>query len=152
MDINGNDFGFHWRRWLLGVTESTISDMKNLRELRIFVKFLLVGALNTAVGVSLYFFFLFVGASPSISLLLSTILGVLFNFKTIGILVFKNRNNKLLFRFFLCYGLMYLLNIVFMNSISYYFAFNDYITGGIVLPITAVMSFFIQKTYVFKKN
>ena len=63
---------------------------------RMFIRFLLVGALNTAFGLGLYCFFVYIGLSYKIAVLLSTVLGVLFNFKTIGSLVFKNKNNHLI--------------------------------------------------------
>ena len=65
----------------------------------LFVKFVLVGILNTAFGYLVFALLLFLGLHYTLAVILSTIAGVLFNFKTTGTLVFKNHNNKLIFKF-----------------------------------------------------
>lgn len=60
-----------------------------------FVKFLFVGGINTAVGYGLFAFFLFLKFHYALAVLFATIVGICFNFKTTGSIVFKNSDNKL---------------------------------------------------------
>lgn len=53
--------------------------------------FLLVGVMNAAFGYGCFAAFLYLGLHYSLALLLATILGVLFNFKSIGALVFGSK-------------------------------------------------------------
>ncbi|WP_349953149.1 GtrA family protein, partial [Bacteroides finegoldii] len=76
-----------------------------------FIRFVLVGIVNTAFGVGLYCLLVYFGISYRLSVLFSTVLGVLFNFKTIGVFVFKNKDNRLLFRFVASYVIVYFVNI-----------------------------------------
>ncbi|MBQ8045896.1 MAG: GtrA family protein, partial [Bacteroidales bacterium] len=64
-----------------------------------FIRFVLVAILNTLFGYGVYSLLVFLGLHYSVATLGSTVLGVLFNFKTYGVLVFKNTSNKLIFRF-----------------------------------------------------
>ena len=64
-----------------------------------FTKFIFVGVLNTIVGYSFYALFIYLGFDYKVSVFLATVLGVLFNFQTIGRLVFNRYNNRLLFKF-----------------------------------------------------
>ncbi len=118
-----------------------------------FIRFVLVGILNTAFGIVIYWLFLYMGLNISLSLLLATILGVLFNFKTIGFLVFKNRDNRLIFKFSVCYIIIYFINLVLIKGLIYILPFlNNYLAGMIVLPLTAIMSFNLQSIFVFRET
>jgi putative flippase GtrA len=64
-----------------------------------FLRFLLVGILNTIFGFSIFALFVQLGLDDKSAVLFSMILGVLFNFKSTELLVFSNRNNKLILRF-----------------------------------------------------
>jgi putative flippase GtrA len=81
--------------------------------------------------------------------LISNVLGVLFNFKTIGVLVFENPNNRLFFRFVSCYILAYLLNVGIIYLLTHFAGQNDYWSGLIATPFVALFSFFYQKLFVF---
>ena len=49
-----------------------------------FVKFLLVGALNTAFGYGIYALLIWFGLRPFLAVGLATVLAVLFNFQSTG--------------------------------------------------------------------
>ena len=116
---------------------------------RMFIRFLLVGALNTAFGLGLYCFFVYIGLSYKIAVLLSTVLGVLFNFKTIGSLVFKNKNNHLILRFIVSYIIVYTINIGIIKVFLYISWINEYWAGILATPIMGLISFVLQKKFVF---
>lgn len=115
-----------------------------------FIRFLLVGVLNTAFGVGVYCLFIYLGLQYAIATLLSNVLGVLWNFKTTGRLVFGSKDNSLIFRFILCYCVTYVLNVAFI----YFFTragLNDYYSGILATPFVALCSFFLLKRFVFHK-
>lgn len=114
-----------------------------------FIRFVLVGVLNTAFGYAVYCLMIWIGLSYWWASLIGNILGILFNFKTIGVLVFKNPDNSLFFRFLLCYILGYGLNVGIIYLLTNYTPLNDYWSGLIALPIVALFSFFYQKLFVF---
>jgi putative flippase GtrA len=116
-----------------------------------FIKFLFVGIINTIVGYGFFALFLYLGLRYPNAVLLSTILGVLFNFKSIGKLVFDSHNNKLIFRFVLVYVVIYFLN-VFGLWIFKTLGFNNmYINGFVLLAPLAIVSFILNKKFVFER-
>jgi len=116
-----------------------------------FIKFLFVGGLNTAFGYCIFALFLFIGLHYSLAAFLGTICGILFNFKTTGSLVFKNKNNALIFRFFGVYGVVLILNVIGLKFFSI-FSINSYIGGALLILPMAVVSFFLNKRFVFGAN
>jgi putative flippase GtrA len=115
------------------------------------IRFFLVGGLNAAFGYGLFAFLIFIGLSYPLALFLGTIVGILFNFKTIGTLVFKNHNNVLIFKFFAVYGITYLFNLIGL-TIFKYFAVNIYLGGAILLIPIGILAFNLNKIFVFKNG
>lgn len=116
-----------------------------------FIRFVFVGVLNTIFGFSVYCLMLFIGVPYWWATLISQILGVMFNFKTTGVLVFKNHNNRLFFRFAICYVLAYFLNVGIIALFTHYSTINQYISGFIATLFVALFSFIFQKFIVFRK-
>ena len=118
---------------------------------RQLISFLLVGILNTAFGYGLFTLFIYIGLYYPLAVLFSTILGVLFNFKTIGKLVFGSSDNGLIFRFALVYVITYLLNIFFLWLFKKFGFENMYINGFVLLIPLATVSFLLNKFFVFRR-
>ena len=133
---------------LLGQLVHLISRFTRLPEQ--FVTFLFVGVLNTLVGYLLYVFFVWVGCNYIFAPLFSTILGVLFNFKTIGVIVFKSHNNRLLGKFFGVYGIVYVCNVLGLKCLDRVGITNMYIAGAILVLPLALLGFCLNKKWVFK--
>lgn len=114
-----------------------------------FILFLIVGVVNTGFGYGVFALLIYFKVHYSLAALISTFLGILFNFKTTGIIVFRNSNNRLIFRFFLTYGITYLLGLLFLY-ITNYFKISNYIAGAIWLLPGAVISYFLMKSIVFR--
>lgn len=113
-----------------------------------FLKFLFVGFLNTAFSYFLYAVFVTIGLKANIALFFQYIIGVLWNFKTTGTIVFKNNDNKLVFKFILSYIFTFFINSILLAILNKFL--NDYLAQAIlVLPI-ALISFIILKKWVFK--
>ena len=113
-----------------------------------FFKFLFVGAINTLFSYFIYALFITIGLIPNIALAFQYIIGVLWSFKTTGVIVFKNHNNKLIFAFIGCYVFTFVINSIFLNILIKYL--NEYLAQALlVLPI-AMLSFLMLKFVVFK--
>lgn len=112
------------------------------------IKFLLVGIINTLFGYSIFALLILLEVHYLLASLLSTIAGILFNFKTIGTIVFKNKDKGLIFKFFMVYTAVYLFNISFLRILNG-LNINMYFSGGIVLIPLALISFILNKKFVF---
>lgn len=113
-----------------------------------FLKFLAVGVLNTLFGYSLYALLIFIGLEVSLAILLGTIVGVLFNFKTTGTLVFGSRDNRKLFRFVGVYTLLYFVNVAGVKTLMAA-GLNSYLAGAVLLAPMAILSFLLNRKLVF---
>ena len=117
-----------------------------------FIKYLFVGALNTAFAYFLYAVLVFVGFEPNVALTLQYIIGILWNFKTTGSLVFRNHNNMLIFKFIGCYLCTFTLNSICLYIMTEWIKINDYIAQAILVFPVALVAFTIMKFYVFKEE
>lgn len=116
-----------------------------------FIRFVLVGGINTAFGFGVYCLMILLGMSYWWATLVSQVLGVLFNFKTIGILVFRNSSNRLFLRFISCYVIAYGVNVGIIYLLKQFAGLNDYWSGLIATVFVALFSFCYQKVVVFRK-
>lgn len=114
-----------------------------------FLLFLLVGAGNTLFGYGVFALFIFIGMHYVIATLLSTILGIFFNFNSTGRIVFNSRDNSLIFRFFTVYSIILIINMLLLK-ISINFKLNIYIVSFFITIPMALFSFLLQKTFVFR--
>lgn len=113
-----------------------------------FLKFLAVGVLNTLFGYSLYALLVFLGLEVSLAILLGTIVGVLFNFKTTGTLVFGSRDNRRIFRFVGVYAVLYGINVAGVKILMA-FGLGSYLAGAAMLAPMAVLAFVLNRKLVF---
>lgn len=114
-----------------------------------FIRFLFVGGLNTAFGVGVYCLAIFIGLPYFVATLLSNVLGVLFNFVTTGNIVFENGDPRLIFRFVICYIVVYFVNTAIVHFLIFS-GLNDYWAGILATIPTALFSFFALKTFVYR--
>jgi len=114
-----------------------------------FIRFLIVGGINTIFGYLVFAFLIFLKFHYALAVLLSTALGVLFNFKTTGRLVFGNGDNRLIGRFIGVYSVLYFVNVAalkFLNLLK----MNMYLAGALMILPMAMLSFLMMKRFVFK--
>jgi putative flippase GtrA len=116
-----------------------------------FILFLLVGGFNTAFSYSIYAFFLFIGLNYAFANLLALATGILLSFKTQGVFVFKNPDNRLLGRFLVCWALIYMGNIFFIKKMLT-LGLNAYVAGVLAIPPVVVFSYLTQKFIVFRRT
>lgn len=115
-----------------------------------FIRFLVVGGINTIFGYTVYSIFILLNIHYAFASFLSTICGIIFNFFTTGRIVFRNKNSSLIFRFFLVYGITYLVNV---SALSFFNAvrFNMLLAGAIMVFPLAILSYFLNKKLVFNE-
>ena len=114
-----------------------------------FFKFLFVGFMNTAFSYFLYAIFVTIGFAANVALFFQYIFGVLWNFKTTGAIVFKNRNNNLIFKFIACYVLTFAVNSIFLAILTKFL--NAYLAQAILIMPIAMLSFLFLKNWVFRQ-
>lgn len=132
------------------LTNNVIEFIKKIWGIQ-FIRFLFTGGINTLFGYTIYTLLILIHLHFSIASLCSTILGILFNFFTMGRIVFTNKENKLIFKFFGVYGISYLVN-VFLLSIFNHYHVDMVLAGGILLLPIALLSYFLNKLLVFNKR
>lgn len=129
--------------WIAQVTR-----MARDQEGRRFALFLAIGGLNTLVGYLLFSALVFAGWGQSAAVAGATVLGILFNFQSIGRLVFRDGRLKLLPRFLGVYALHFLSNtgllaLLTRNGVA------PLLAEALILPVLAVVSFLLMRRFVF---
>jgi len=113
------------------------------------LRFLVVGALNTVIGLILYSGFILAGLRPEIALMVSTVLGVLNNFFTTGGLVFGNRDPRRLLRFVAAYALMYAVNTALLDVLIHLTGIGPIAAQAICIGPVLCLNFLVQRRLVF---
>lgn len=115
------------------------------------VRFLLVGVLNTVFGYSIFALMYWIGFHYGVASTIATVVGVVFNFKSIGKLVFHSSDNSLIFRFVLVYALVLCVNISGLALLERA-GVSPYIGAlTLILPL-AVLAYYLNARYVFQAN
>lgn len=115
-----------------------------------FVRFMLVGILNAIFGYLMFAFFIFIRFHYAIAALLSTIIGVIFNFFTTGRLVFNNKDNYRLIWFVMVYVVVYFINVGCLWVFNQYHVSN-YLAGLVLIVPMGILGYGLNKWLVFRK-
>ena len=113
-----------------------------------FLRFLLVGALNSLFGYGCFALLLYLGIHYAVALFLATVIGVLFNFKTTGYLVFKSKDNRLILRFAATYAILYAVNVSALKLLALS-GIDMYLGGALLLLPMAVLAYILNREFVF---
>lgn len=116
----------------------------------LLIKYLFIGGVNTAFGYSVYWGLLQLDIHFAIAAFVSTILGTIFNFFTIGRLVFKSKNNRIFYKFVIVYAFLYFIStggIAFIHN----FDISYEIAGLIIIIPRAAIGYLLNKNWVFEK-
>jgi putative flippase GtrA len=126
--------------------------MNRLRqEIKKLSLFSLSGVVNTVIGYTLIFSFMFLGLTPFLSNVLGYSIGFFFSFFMGKYVVFRSQEKKLseLIRYFLVFALAYLIN-AFMLHYSLKLGISPYLCqlfGGIAFSTT---NYTLSRIWVFK--
>lgn len=115
-----------------------------------FIRFLVAGGLNTLFGWMIYSLALIFGAHVWLALLSSTLIGIAFNFLSLGGYAFRDLSVQRLPRFVASYLLVYLLNLALISSLQTLIQ-NAIWAQLALIPIMAALSYLIMSRWVFKK-
>jgi len=116
-----------------------------------FLRFILVGIFNTMLAYAVYALALAVGFPYPLANFIALICGIIIGFMTQGKIVFFNSDHSRFWRFLLCWTLIYCVNIAIISKLIN-LGFTPYAAGAIALPVIAVLSFTVQKLFVFPKD
>lgn len=130
---------------------NNFTTIRNLLNNSQALRFLIVGAVNTVFGYSLFSLFIYCDFYYPLAAFLSTAISIVFNFMTTGNIVFKQAHGRLFWRFVLVCGLVYVINIAILK-IGTYFSQNMYLIGALTIPVIAVIAFLLNKYFVFERE
>lgn len=115
-----------------------------------FIRFLLVGALNTAFGYGVFAALVLSNMDSGLALLCATLAGIIFNFFTTGGLVFRAAPGPVQFlRFFALYAVLYALNLACLKGLEA-LHLHPLAAQAILLPLFVIISYFLNKHVVFR--
>ena len=114
-----------------------------------FIKFLFVAGINTCFGYILFAITVYLLKNAYISTIVSTIIAILFNFKTYGAIVFKSKDNSKIFRFFGVYLCTMGLQLAAFKLFAGFGITNPYIVAAIMTLPLAGVSFLLMRRFVF---
>lgn len=116
------------------------------------VRFLVIGAVNTAFSYVIYALLVLIGLHYSLATLISTILGIIFNFFTTGRIVFRNMDNRRIIRFILVYILTYLVNVLFLKGLVDGLSMDKLLAGALVTLPVALLSYYLNSIWTFRDS
>lgn len=116
-----------------------------------FLKFLVVGGLNTVFGYGVFAGLYLVGIPPQPAIIIATIVGINFNFFTTGRLVFDSRSLRKLLPFWIGYGVALAVNLIMAEGLLR-LGLNPLLVQGLCLPVFVVVAYLINARLVFRDS
>lgn len=115
------------------------------------VRFLAVGAVNTAFGYLAYAALLWLGLHYAAAVVVGTVLGVMFNFMTTGTLVFDGLSAGRFARFVGAYAVTCGVNILCLRLLTG-LGLDPYRAGALCLLPMAAFSYGLMRWFVFQEG
>ena len=116
--------------------------------LSLLLRYVMVGAFNTAFSYGAYCGLLYAGLHYPLASLGALILGVLLSFVTLGRYVFVSQLRGRFHKFLLVWAALYLLNIGTIRLLLA-FGLDAYVAGLVAAVPTISLAFLLQRNYVF---
>jgi putative flippase GtrA len=127
--------------------------MMDIERNRRMLKFLAVGLLNTLFGYSIYAGLVFIDLPYLIALFLATVVGVVFNYFSIGRIVFSARGGWLAFgKFIAAYVVVYVVNAALLSMLTVNFNLSPYLGQMLCIPPNVAMSWLLMNCWVYKNG
>jgi putative flippase GtrA len=137
----------HGRQARAKVTAPMLTRLDSLPYAR-FVKFLLVGGLNTLFGYAVFLLALALTGRSILSLAIAWTLGVLFNFRTTGRLVFRASDSRLLARFIAAQIFVFCVNAAALRALEWV-GLASALAAALLTPLIAAVSYLLMRDVVF---
>ncbi len=118
------------------------------REFWRFVRFIATGGVNFAFSYSVFLIVHFLGETPTTAVVISWLLGVLFNFFSTGRIVFGTGRLRLLPRFVGVYLVQLAANIVLLRALLLA-GLSPPVAQALVITALAVVTFLALRRFVF---
>jgi len=113
------------------------------------IRFLLVGGLNSLFGFAVFSLLAYLGAHTWQALLGSNLAGILFNFFTIGGVVFRDLGLSRAPRFALAYLCIYLVNLESIRWLSSQVQMHQITAQALLTAPMAIISYVVMSRFVF---
>lgn len=121
--------------------------------IKLMARFLGVGLINTVVGYAIYASLILLNVPYLAALLMATIIGVIFNYFSIGRLVFKSRGGQIIFaKFIATYSVVYGINATALDVLIKHFQFNSYFGQALCVPLSVFISWLLMNYWVYKND
>jgi putative flippase GtrA len=115
------------------------------------LRFLVIGAINTAFSYGVYAAMIFAGLGLAWASLVSFVAGIAFGFVTQGRIVFPGGGKWAFARFLAVWAALYVVFIVVVRFAEQ-LGIGNYAGGAIATLVVAVLSYVLQSRYVFKPD
>lgn len=113
------------------------------------MRFLVVGILNTAFGYSLYLVGLWAGFAPTVALAFATFFGALFNYLSVGSLVFHSTGMVKLPAFAGAYIVIYSFNALLLHILMRAHV-APWLAQMLALPPVVAANYGLMRVWVFR--
>ena len=125
------------------------SDAKPTLQFWQFAKFVAVGLLNTGFGYAVFAGIFLLTASQTVAIIVANLIGMTFNYFSIGRLVFASMGGVAP-RFFASYGVVLVVNLA-MAEVARQYNLGGLLAQLALLPILVPLSYFLNALFVFRK-
>lgn len=120
----------------------------NLERYATLIRFLIAGGFNSLFGWLVYSAAILLGAPPWLALIVGIVMGIGFNFVTLGGYAFRDMTLARLPRFVVTYSFIYVVNLVCLTLLERWIAHP--ILGQLILtPFMAMVSYVVLSRMVF---
>jgi putative flippase GtrA len=123
--------------------------LRRFWEIRLF-RFFVIGAVNTLFSYLIYAGAILIGMHYTLATLISTVLGIIFNFFTTGKVVFRSLEGRRFFLFMLVYAVTYVVNILLLRLLVDGIHINKLIAGALVTLPVALLSYYLNARWTFR--
>jgi putative flippase GtrA len=123
--------------------------LRRFWEIRLF-RFFVIGAVNTLFSYLIYAGAILIGMHYTLATLISTVLGIIFNFFTTGKVVFRSLEGRRFFLFMLVYAVTYVVNILLLRLLVDVIHINKLIAGALVTLPVALLSYYLNARWTFR--
>jgi putative flippase GtrA len=114
-----------------------------------FIRYLVVGGLNTALAYLIFAALLLAGLDYKWASLLQLLIGLAISFTTQGTLVFQNATRWTFAKYVIAWGFLYLFNIGLIKLLMTGASISAYLAGAIALVPVTLLSYVVLKFAVF---
>lgn len=114
-----------------------------------FIRFAVVGVLNTAFGYGIFAVIYLTCGSQTIAIVGGNIIGMIFNYFSIGILVFASKGGVAV-RFLIAYGLILSANLGLAELLRN-FGVTGLLAQLVLLPVLVILSYALNAGFVFRR-